>query len=558
MAGNGQADLVLTGGDVYLVDAARSWAQAVAVRDGKIAAVGTEDQIAALVGPRTEVIGLRGRMVLPGFTDAHVHVSGGGLERSHCDLSQVRDLDGYLGLVRGYAASHPEAAWITGGGWAMDVFPGGVPDKAALDQAVPDRPVFLSNRDHHGAWVNSRALAVAGIGAHTQDPPDGRIERDAAGEPSGCLHEGAMDLVQRVVPAPTLEDQVTGIVAGQQYLHSLGITAWQEAIVGDYAVTPDCFGAYLEAGRRGLLTSRVTGALWWRRGTGTGQLAGLAARREQAAASPGRFRATTVKIMLDGVCENFTAAMLDPYCGHGHASGRGTSFFEPAELAEAVTAVDAAGFQAHFHAIGDRAVRDALDAVAAARAANGPGTGRHHIAHLQVVHPEDLVRFRELAVTANCQPLWALYEPQMTELTLPFLGPQRSGWQYPFGSLARSGAQLCFGSDWPVSSPNPLWLIHVAVNRTEPPRYPFAGPRGGEPFLPAERISLAEALAAATIGSAYVNHADHESGSVEPGKRADLTVLDRNLFAHPPEEIALAQADLTIVDGQVVFTRPGA
>src|SRR5690349_5190050 len=146
MAGNGQADLVLTGGDVYLVDAARSWAQAVAVRDGKIAAVGTEDQIAALVGPRTEVIGLRGRMVLPGFTDAHVHVSGGGLERSHCDLSQVRDLDGYLGLVRGYAASHPEAAWITGGGWAMDVFPGGVPDKAALDQAVPDRPVFLSNR----------------------------------------------------------------------------------------------------------------------------------------------------------------------------------------------------------------------------------------------------------------------------------------------------------------------------------------------------------------------------------------------------------------------------
>jgi predicted amidohydrolase YtcJ len=219
---------------------------------------------------------------------------------------------------------------------------------------------------------------------------------------------------------------VAGILEGQRYLHALGITGWQEAIVGDYAVVPDCYDAYLEAERRGLLTARVTGALWWQRGTGVGQLDRLVGRRARAAG--GRFRATSVKIMQDGVCENFTASMLTPYLDtHGRpAGGQGRSFFEPGELKAAVTAIDAQGFQVHFHAIGDRAVREALDAVAAARDVNGPSRHRHHISHLQVVHPDDLPRFRELSVLANCQPLWACYEPQMTELTLPFLGPERS------------------------------------------------------------------------------------------------------------------------------------
>jgi hypothetical protein len=557
MADSGDADLILTGGEVYQVDAARSWAQAVAVKAGKILAVGTDAQIRALAGPRTEVTGLAGRMVLPGFQDSHVHASGGGLERTKCDLSQSHDLAGYLAAVRSYAAANPEAAWIVGGGWSLDVFPGGVPLKADLDRVVPGRPVFLSNRDHHGAWVNSHALALAGIGAGTPDPPDGRIERDAGGEPSGTLHEGAMDLVQRIVPRLSLAEQVAGILEGQRYLHALGITAWQEAIVGDYAVAPDCFDAFLDAVSRRLLTARVTGALWWQRGTGTGQLAGLVDRR--ARAGHGRFHATSVKIMQDGICENFTAAMLAPYAGgHGHTGlGSGTSFFDPAALNEAVTAIDAEGFDVHFHAIGDRGVREALDAVAAARAANGRTPGRHHIAHIQVVHPADVPRFAALGVAANCQPLWACNEPQMTELTLPFLGPERSGWQYPFGSLSRSGAQLCIGSDWPVSSPNPLWLIHTAVNRTVPPGYPYGGPAASEPFLPAERIDLPTAIAAATIGSAYINHDERQAGSIEPGKRADLVVLDRNLFAHPTGEIALAQVDLTLVDGAIVHARQG-
>ena len=330
---------------------------------------------------------------------------------------------------------------------------------------------------------------------------------------------------------------------------------WQEGIVGEYAGTPDCFEVALEAGQRGLLTARVVGALWWQRGTGPGQLAGLAQRR--ARAGQGRFRATSVKIMQDGVCENHTAAMVTPYLdGHGHETpGRGKSFFDPAELKDAVTRIDAEGFQVHFHAIGDRAVREALDAIAAARVANGPGAGRHHIAHIQVVHPEDLPRFRDLGVAANAQPLWACNEPQMTELTLPFLGPQRSSWQYPFGSLARSGAQLAFGSDWPVSSPDPLQQIHVAVNRVVPPGYTYGGDGGSGVFLPAERIDLPTAIAAFTIGSAYVNHQEHESGSIEVGKRADLVVLDRNLFRQPIDEIALAQVDLTLADGVVVHAR---
>jgi predicted amidohydrolase YtcJ len=418
--------------------------------------------------------------------------------------------------------------------------------------------VFLSNRDHHGAWVNSRALALAGVDAATPDPPDGRIERAAGGEPAGTLHEGAMNLVHRVVPPPRRAEQVAGILEAQRYLHSLGVTAWQEAIVGDYAVVPDCFDAYCEAASRGLLTARVTGALWWRRSAGLGQLDFLAERRSLADFS--QFRATSVKIMQDGVCENFTAAMLAPYLDrHGHpTANRGHSFFGADELAEAVTAIDARGFQVHIHAIGDRAVRESLDAIAAARAANGRGSGRHHIAHLQVVHPVDLPRFRELSVLANCQPLWACNEPQMTELTLPFLGRERSAWQYPFGSLARHGAQLCFGSDWPVSSPNPMWQMHTAVNRTTSPEYPFRGPGADTPFLPAERIDLAAAIAAFTIGSAYVNHDERDAGSVEAGKRADLVVLDRNLFAQPAAEIALAQVDLTLAGGTVVHARPGA
>jgi predicted amidohydrolase YtcJ len=548
------ADVLLTGGAVYRVDAARSWAQAVAVRGGRIAAVGSDADVRALAGPSTRVIELDGRMLLPGFQDAHVHAAGGGLDRLRCDVTEVRTRAGYAEHVRGYAAAHPAEPWILGAGWYMDAFPGGMPTAAELDAAVADRPVFLVNRDHHGAWANSAALALAGVGAQTPDPPDGRIERDASGQPTGTLQEGAMRLIEAVIPQPDAAQRLRGVLEGQRYLHELGITGWQEAIVGDYPGVPDCYDAYRTAAADGSLTGRVVGALWWDRTRGEEQIPELLDRR--AGAAGGQFRATTVKIMQDGVCENFTAAMLAPYL-HRDTADTGLSYLEPGLLRRVVTQLDSLGFQVHVHTIGDRAARDTLDAFAAARAANGPNDLRHHIAHIQIVHPDDIPRFRQLGVTANAQPLWACYDDQMIGLTLPFLGPERSAQQYPFGSLARSGAQLAIGSDWPVSSPSPPWLLHVAVNRTPPWELPAGGdPLAGQPLLPGEALDLPTALAAYTAGSARINHFD-DTGTIAPGFAADLTVLDRNLFDRPAAEIGQAQVELTMAGGRIVYARPG-
>ncbi len=555
----GAADLVLTGGTVSTSDVDRPRARAVAVRGGRIVAVGDEDEVGGQVGPGTEVVDLDGRMLLPGFQDAHVHAAAGGLDRLRCDLSELHSAAEYAERIRAYAQAHPEAEWILGGGWAMDVFPGGTPLAEDLDRIVPDRPVFLSNRDNHGAWVNSRALELAGVTSSTPDPADGRAERDERGNPTGTLHEGSMFLVRRLIPEASLEERERAILVAQEYLHSLGITAWQEAIVGRYATMPDAFDPYVSLAARGALTARVAGALWLERGRGLEQVDELLDRRARGAV--GRFRADTVKIMQDGVCENFTAAVLEPYLdASGSPTGNtGISFFEPEELGRLVTRIDGEGLQVHFHAIGERAVREALDALEAARRANGANDNRHHIAHIQVIHPDDVPRFAGLGVTANAQPLWASNEPQMVDLTIPFLGPERSGWQYPFGSLVRSGARLAVGSDWPVSSPNPLWEIHVAVNRTVFPDYPYADDERslGDPFLPGERVDLATALTAFTLGSAFVNHLDDVTGSIEVGKLADLVVLDRDLFTVGPEHIAEAEPLLTLVEGEKVFEAPG-
>ncbi|WP_261720225.1 amidohydrolase [Streptomyces sp. FZ201] len=536
------ADLIFTGGPV-LTPEGRT-ATAVAVTDGRITAVG-HDEVRELAGPDTEVVDLDGRLLLPGFQDAHVHPVPAGLELAQCDLTGARTAAESVAAVRAYAEAHPEREWITGGGWSMEAFEGGTPTKELLDAVVPDRPVYLPNRDHHGAWVNSRALERAGITRDTPDPADGRIERDASGAPSGTLQEGAMRLVGRLTPPATRQDRVAALLRAQRHLHSLGITAWQDALVGEFAGMDDPAEAYLAAAGDGSLTARVVGALWWDRGRGAEQIPELVERRAEL--SHGRFRAGTVKLMLDGVAENGTAALLEPYldgCGCATAN-RGTSFVDPGQLPKYVTELDALGFQCHFHALGDRAVRDALDAIEAARTANGMRDTRHHLAHLQVVHPQDVPRFASLGATANIQPLWAAHEPQMDELTIPFLGPERAVWQYPFGALLRSGARLAAGSDWPVSSPDPLAGIHVAVNRVSPDS---AAPV----FLPGERIGLTEALTAYTAGSAHVNHLD-DTGAVRPGALADLVVLDRDPFAVPPEELASTRVAQTYVGGERVY-----
>ena len=555
MSDNGSkpADLVFTNGAVYTVDAARRWAQAVAIRGGRIAVVGTDDDVRELVGPKTDVVDLSGKMLLPGFQDAHNHPPAAGLDMLRCHLYDAYSLDDYRRIVREYAESHPDVEWILGGGWSMDVFPGGTPTKQILDEIVPDRAVFMPNRDGHGAWVNSKALEIAGVTRDTPDPRDGRIEHDELGEPAGTLHEGAMNLVEAHAPAPMNEEWEEGLLAAQRYLHSFGITAWQDAIVGGSYPSLD---AYLAAAGKGTLTARVVGSLWWDRYRREEQIPELLELRARGQA--GRFKATSVKIMQDGVVENFTAGVLDPYLdAHGRPTdNRGISFVDPQALKGYVTRLDAEGFQVHFHALAERAVREALDAIEAARRANGPNDHRHHIAHIQVVHPDDVPRFRALGAVVNAQPLWAMNEGQMVNLTIPFLGKERSTWQYPFASLVRTGAMLAMGSDWSVSSPNPLWEIHVAVNRRSFPGYVYADDEVavGETFLPDERLDLPTAIAAFTMGSAYVNHLDGVTGSIEPGKYADLVVLDRNLFEHPTDEIHAAQVVMTMVEGEVVYS----
>jgi predicted amidohydrolase YtcJ len=540
------ADLVLDGGRIATLDAARSWASALAVRDGRIVAVGSDRQIAPFKGPSTRVIALRGRTVTPGFQDAHVHPVHGGLARLRCELHDTRGRQAYLAVIAEYARTHPDEAWIRGGGWYMDDFPGGTPRREDLDAIVPDRPVFLTNRDGHGAWVNTRALEVGGIDAGTTDPPDGRIERDPDGSPSGTLHEGAMALVERFEPDDTPADLEAALRLGQAYLHSLGITAWQDAIIRPETEER----AYVALASSGELTARVVGAMWWQRDRGAEQIEEFVERRR--ATSMGRYRATSVKLMMDGVLENFTGAMLEPY-GDGHGGttdNRGLLQIDPDGLATWVPELDALGFQPHFHAIGDGAVRASLDAVAAARARNGPSDTRPHIAHIQVIHPDDIGRFRELGVAANAQPYWACHEGQMDNLTIPFLG-DRWRWQYPFRSLRAAGAVLAMGSDWSVSTPNPLLEIEVAVERVADES---RGVR--EPLLPDERLDLVDALAAFTAGSAYVNHLDGETGTLEVGKAADLAVLDRDLFDRDAGAIGEARVVGTFVDGRPVYEHP--
>ena len=440
------ADLVFTGGPVFTADGARSRATSVAVTGERITAVG-HDEVRELVGPGTEVVDLAGRLLLPGFQDAHVHAVYGGVELGECDLTGTTDPAEYQRRIRAFAEAHPEREWITGSGWSMESFPGGAPTRQLIDAVVADRPVYLLNRDHHGAWANSRALELAGLTAATADPVDGRIEREADGGPSGMLQEGATGLVARLVPETTPAERLAGLLRAQELLHSLGITAWQDALLGVFNGQPDPSDAYTAAATAGTLTARVNGALWWDRGRGAEQIPELVERRARLAR--GRFRADSVKIMQDGITENFTAAMTAPYldsCGCATANS-GLSFVDPQALRGYVTELDALGFQVHFHALGDRAVREALDAVEAARHANGFRDTRHHLAHLQVVHPDDVPRFARLGAIANLQPLWASHEPQMDELTIPFLGEGLADRQYPFGDLLRAGAELAAGSD---------------------------------------------------------------------------------------------------------------
>ena len=548
------ADLLFTGGPVFTGTGHPLHGRAVAVTGGRITAVVPESDAHELIDERTRVVQLGGALLSPGFQDAHIHPVGAGVELLQCNLTEATDAADTVARVRAYADANPDEPWILGGGWSMDHYPGGAPIRALLDEVVPDRPVLLLSRDHHSTWANSAAIRLAGIDASTPDPADGRIEREADGSPAGTFHEGAGDLFAAVRPPVDPDLAYAGLLRAQRELLALGITGWQDAMVGgSIGGVPDPIDAYRRALAEGELLVHVVGAQWWERSRGIEQVDEMTARREAVAAlgREDRLSLGTTKIMVDGVAENQTAAMLTPYRdAHGHDThNHGLSFVDPELLQGYVTALDAAGFQVHFHALGDRAVREALDALDTARAANGPTDGRHHLAHLQVVEETETARFAELGAVANIQALWATHEDQIDELTLPFLQDGAEARQYPFGDLVRHGARLAAGSDWPVSSADPMDAIHIAVTRVAPGI--DAEPLGGAH----QRLDLATAMAAYTSGTAYVNHRDHDTGHIREGYLANLVVLDPDPFSVPAEEIHRSTVVSTWVEGEPVHLR---
>ena len=534
------ADMVFTNGRVYTVDADRSWAEAVAVDGGHIVYVGSSSGAREFVGTDSTVVDLGGRMIMPAIQDSHVHPISGGIEASACDLNGLAGLPEYRATIAEYAAASPDVEWILGGGWLMSVFgPGGSPSKTILDELVADRPVFLTSADGHSGWANSRALEIAGITRDTPDPADGIIDRDPeTGEPVGSLQEGAMSLVRAHIPEETLADRQQGIRYSRDMFHRYGITSIQDA-----AVNRGGLEAYRSLERAGELNLRVVASLWWDRNRGLDQVDELVALREEFD-DGGLLRPTTVKIMEDGVMENYTAAMLEPYLIP--SGSRGIPMVEPELLKQAVTALDAEGFQVHFHTIGDAAVRYAFDAIEEAQIENGALGNRHHLSHIQMFDPADIPRFAELDAIANFQPLWAYADEYVTDLTVPFIGEERARWMYPIKSVLDTGAIIAFGSDWSVSTANPFPQIETAVTR----RGAFDEPH--PVFIPEERIDLDTALVAFTINAAYVNKLEKQTGSIEVGKLADMIVLDRNLFEIDPADISETQVLLTLFEGNPV------
>jgi predicted amidohydrolase YtcJ len=534
------ADVVLVNGGIYTVDEARSRAEAAAIRDGVFIAVGSNADIEPLVGPQTEVIDLSGKWALPGFHDAHVHPTMGGHGLLGCDLTDEDSVEAVIAKVTGCNEESPNG-WLEGHAFDLALFGQDGPHKSLLDAVSSTRPIVLWGSDGHNAWANSKALELAGITADTPDPDLGVIERDPDGSPSGTLRETAQELVRETMPKPTPESNREALAAGIAHLNANGVTSFIDAWVGR-----EDYEAYQALDRAGELSARVRTSLTFESGFarhyGDEWEQVLEARNDYES---DRINHDSVKLFLDGVLEGETAALLEPYVGmHGH---RGELILTPEQLNEAVVRFDSMGLQVHMHAIGDRAVRAGLDAVEAARRQNGASDNRHHISHLQMIHVDDIERFASLDTTANFQALWAYPDEWIMELNLPVVGEERVQGMYPVASVERAGGRIVGGSDWNVSSANPLEAIETAVRRQDV--FERAGPVLNEN----ERVSLASMIDAYTINAAWLMHQEDRTGSIEPGKRADVVVLDRDLFEIPATAINEAQIVMTLLEGEAVY-----
>jgi hypothetical protein len=487
------------------------------------------------------MVELAGQMVLPGFQDAHVHPVDSGVDLGECKLDDLTTPSEIADTIRAYAARHPALPWVRGAGWQLPVFPGANPSKSLLDQVVPDRPAFFYAADGHSAWVNSKALELAKITRDTPDPPNGRIERDPhTREPSGTLREEAAELLEELLPERTDAELTAGLERAEREANRFGITTVFEADAREPELR-----TYAAADRDGRLTFRVVAASHAGEAGGDSVIARLQDWRRRY--STPKVHPIAAKIFADGAIEARTAALLAPYLDRRGDSG--SANYDATTLTRQIVDLDHAGFQIHVHAIGDRAIRMTLDALEQARRTNGIHDARPAIAHLELIDPSDIPRFRRLGVIANFQPLWANGDEYLTKLTEPALGPARSRWLYPIASVVRTGAIVAAGSDWSVSSLNPLDAIEMGITHHGPDS------PGQKPWHPEERVDLATMIAMYTINAAYANRLERETGSIEVGKLADLVILDRNLFAIPPEQIHDAQVVRTLLEGKTVYGR---
>jgi hypothetical protein len=537
------ADLLFKNGAIYTVDRKRPWARAVAVKGAEIIYVGDDQGAADVTGPRTEVIDLDGKMMLPGLHDSHVHLYEGGMQLLKCDLWDCHELDQAISEIKRHVGSQGRDAegWIQFTGLQKTC--ADELTKDILDEIAPDRPMYIMTSDGHSCRTNTRALELAGVDKDTEDPPQGRIERmPGSREPSGYLHDFASKIVKDAIPTPSLEEQLAGLENGIEQAHRFGITSIIEPGVDDTLMAP-----YLDLSDRDALTLRLMASIspiHWQPGAFGDEIFDFVAARDKYR-RPG-INVESVKMYIDGVLENGTAVLLEPYLMdkfNGNAP-----FYTQEDLNRYITWIDSQDLQVHLHAIGDGGVRMALDAFEAARMANGKKDNRHHICHVQMTDPEDAHRFGDLGVTANFQPVWAYPDPWVTELNAPAIGEERLEKFYVIGSVHRLGGRIACGSDWFVSSLNPLDAIEVGVRRQD-----LHLPEGAPSLNPEEAVDLAVMIEGYTINGAYLMHQEDRLGSIEVGKLADLIVLDRNLFEIPPTEISEASVLLTLFNGRPVY-----
>lgn len=546
-----RAETVVLNAKVYTLNPRQPWAEAIAIRAGKIVAVGSDKEITVFRGPGTKVIDAQGRLVLPGFTDCHTHFLDGSLSLLRVNLDEAKSISEIQKLVKAYADAHPRAPWILGRGWSYPVFaPSGLPDKKYLDGIIPDRPVYLEAFDGHSWWANSKALQIAGISAKTPDPPNGSFVRDPeTGEPTGAVKEDAADDVMRkAIPAPSRDEKLQALRAGLKQANRVGLVRVHSA-GGVSIASGDLQNADLfeELRKKGELSVRMY--LAYRMNPPEVTKDDL----KQVEEARRRYHdewisAGAIKFFLDGVIESHTAAMLTPYSDDPKLMG--ALFWDPSKYSVAVEELDSRDFQIFTHAIGDRAVRLALDAYESAAEANGTSDERHRIEHIETISADDIPRFGKLGVIASFQPLHAYPDDDTLKIWARNAGPERAQRGFAWNSIQSAGGTLAFGSDWPVVTLDPWPGLQNALTR----QTVDGNPPGG--WFPKQRIALPDAIKAYTLGAAFAGHFEKTEGSLEAGKVADLIILSQDLFKIEPTDIVKTEVMLTMVGGTIVYQSP--